>query len=109
MNTLLLFSLTAPLTLAGEDSGAYEHPFETDAHREPGLTTGGSALIRGATVHSAVDPARVADVLVRDGRIAAIGQGLDLPEGVVVLAAALHANGDHARAAASTRSCSAQH
>lgn len=69
---------------AGEPS-AYEHELEFDLHRAPRTKTGGNALIRGARVHSAVGPAFDGDVLVQGGRIAAIGRGLALPEGVLEL------------------------
>ncbi len=51
----------------------------------------GSVLVRGATVHTVTQGTRVADVLVRDGRIAEIGLGLAAPRGVrVVEAAGMH-------------------
>ncbi len=51
----------------------------------------GSLLVRGATVHTVTQGTRVADVLVRDGRIAEIGPGLTAPRGVrVVEAAGMH-------------------
>ena len=51
----------------------------------------GSLLVRGATVHTVTQGTRVADVLVRDGRIAEIGPGLSAPRGVrVVEAAGMH-------------------
>ncbi|QDU65820.1 amidohydrolase family protein [Engelhardtia mirabilis] len=60
------------------------HAFETQALREPSFRTGGDVLIRGATVHSAVAPARVADVLVRGGDITAVGS-MAAPAGVRVI------------------------
>jgi imidazolonepropionase-like amidohydrolase len=63
------------------DAGAH-HAYESDALRRPSLTTGGDLLIQGAMVHSAVEPARVADVLVQQGRIVALGVGLAAPDGV---------------------------
>ena len=53
---------------------AAEHPTETDADRKPRLQVDGNALIRGATIHTAVGPAFEGDVLVQDGRIAAVGR-----------------------------------
>jgi imidazolonepropionase-like amidohydrolase len=82
---VLAFAPLAPLQQDEEARSRYEHPFETDAHRVPAQRTGGSALIRGATVHSAVAPASVTDVLVVDGRIERIGPGLAAPEGATVL------------------------
>lgn len=94
MNTAVRTALQAALlgtaccalsatALSGD--GGWDHPHETDAARQPSLRTGGRCLIRGATVHSAVAPPRIADVLVRDGDIAAIGEGLAAPEGFPVL------------------------
>lgn len=69
---------------------APEHPIETDALRRPRLVVDGNALIRGATIHSAVAPAYQGDVLVRDGKIAAVGR-VDAPAGVTVIdATGLH-------------------
>jgi imidazolonepropionase-like amidohydrolase len=68
---ILMLSLAAPV------SGAGDHPFETDALRKPALVTGGSCVIRNVTIHSAVAPAQQGDVLVRDGKIAAVGQVAD--------------------------------
>jgi len=77
----------APIALCGDETAEspYAHPFETDEQRAPALDTSNGALIRNVTIHSAVEPARVGDVLVRDGRIAAIGAGLAAPDGVTVL------------------------
>ncbi len=58
------------LPWAGADG---EHPYETDALRIPRLEVDGACVIRGATIHSAVEPPSVGDVLVRDGKIAALG------------------------------------
>jgi len=65
--------------------GAQEHPFETDAMRVPSFQTGGNALISDVMVHSAVAPAFLADVLVLDGAIVAIGDELGAPEGVLAI------------------------
>jgi imidazolonepropionase-like amidohydrolase len=73
------------LALGDETKKGFEHPLELDADRAPRLVLGRGALIRNVTVHSAVEPARVADVLVLDGDIAALGVDLDAPEGVTVL------------------------
>ena len=66
---------------AGEDSG---HAYETDAMRVPSLKTGGSCVIRNATIHSAVSEAVVGDVLVIEGKIRAIGE-FEVPVGLVEL------------------------
>ena len=75
MLSLLLLGSTIP-ALAGE------HPIETEADRVPSLQTGGNCVIRGATIHTAVAPAFVGDVLVSDGKIAAVG-AVSAPEGVL--------------------------
>lgn len=61
------------LALTALPAGANEHPFETDAEREPAFRTGGSALIQNVTIHSAVEPPFVGNVLVLDGEIAGVG------------------------------------
>ena len=71
------------VALLGSAATAGDHPFETDTTREPAFQTGGDALITDVTVHSAVAPAFVADVLVVDGDIVAIGDNLGAPEGVL--------------------------
>lgn len=64
---------------------AYPHPIERDSDRQPRLVTGGNVLIVGATVHDALAPGRLADVLVVDGKIAAIGEDLIPPEGTLTV------------------------
>ncbi len=59
-----------------------EHPYETDALRVPRLQTDGGCLIRHVTIHSAVEPPYIGDVLVQDGRIAAVGS-VDPAQGVL--------------------------
>ncbi len=86
MNTFLPILLLGTLAAFDDDAtSSYEHPFETDAHRTPVLDTSDGAVIRNVTIHDAVQPAYVGDVLVQDGRIAAIGQDLDAPESVLVI------------------------
>jgi hypothetical protein len=53
------------------------------------LANAQNVLIRGATVHTAGDQGVLnnADVLVRDGKIAAVGSGLSAPSGVTTVAA----------------------
>ena len=58
---------------------AHEHPSELESDRVPEFTTGGSCLIRGATIHTAVEPAFEGDVLVQDGIIVAVGTELENP------------------------------
>lgn len=66
----------------------YPHPIELGSHRLPRLVTGGTVLLLGATVHDALASGRVADVLVVDGKIAAIGENLVAPEGAATVDAA---------------------
>ncbi len=67
-----------------------DHPIETDADRKPRLVLDGSALIRGATIHTAIGPAFQGDVLVKDGKISAVGR-VEAPVGVAVIdATGLH-------------------
>jgi len=84
MNTTSILLALAFLG-GGDGPSPYEHPSELDTDRVPRLQTEGAALIRGVTIHSAVAPAFVGDVLVRDGDIAAIGKDLEAPVGVLVL------------------------
>ncbi|MCY2958791.1 MAG: amidohydrolase family protein [Planctomycetota bacterium] len=79
MISLLLMLLAQPIV--------GDHPIETDLDRRPRLVLDGSALIRGATIHTAVGPAFQGDVLVRDGKIAAVGR-VDAPSGIPVIEAA---------------------
>jgi len=74
------------LLLAGVAS-AQEHPFETEAMREPALVIDGAAVIRGATIHTAVEPAFVGTVVVVDGKISSVSKSdeVDAPEGAVEL------------------------
>ncbi|MAB80450.1 MAG: hypothetical protein CMJ89_13945 [Planctomycetes bacterium] len=78
------FSLLA-LTLGGGDDNPFSHPFETDAHRAVTLDVSAGALIQNVTIHSAVKPAFIGDILVQGGDIQAIGADLGAPEGVVVI------------------------
>ncbi|MSR63773.1 MAG: hypothetical protein EXS08_15210 [Planctomycetes bacterium] len=82
--TFLLFSLGSAVG-GDEAKSAFEHPSELDADRVPTLDASHGALVRGVTIHSAVAPAFVGDVLVLDGDIAAIGDDLKAPEGVLVV------------------------
>lgn len=93
MNSLMkaglgLFVVVCAASLVSAADPAFEHPYETAATRKPKLHTGGHCLIRGATVHSAVATPFVADVMVRDGRIAAIGEALVADDGMPVIEAA---------------------
>ena len=81
---IVLLSLLA-LSATSGDEGTFDHPFETDANRKVSLDTTGGALIRNVTIHSAVQPAFLGDVLVLDGDISKIGSGLEAPAGAVVI------------------------
>lgn len=70
---------------ASAPAAAPAHAIETEASRKPSLHTGGDVLLRGATVHSAIEPARIADVLVRAGKIEKIGRDLAAPQGIAVI------------------------
>ncbi len=76
---------------AGDDAAtpAVDWPVELDTDREPSFRTGGNVLVRGATIltvsHGTLEGA---DLLVRDGRIAAVGPALAAPDGVRVVDAA---------------------
>ena len=60
---------------------------EFDADRYPRLKTGGNVLIKDATVLTVAKDGTIAraSILVKDGKIAAIGPDLAAPEGVVVI------------------------
>ncbi|MFT5289782.1 MAG: imidazolonepropionase-like amidohydrolase [Planctomycetota bacterium] len=86
MSTLLATAALALLApLGGGDDAAWEHPFEFKSHRVSDIDSSGGMLITGVTVHSAVQPAFVASVLVTEGHITAIGDDLSAPEGVLVI------------------------
>lgn len=61
---------------------------ETDADRVPQTHTGGNVLIRGATVMTVANGSAVGDVLVRSGKIAAVGPKLTAPAETTVINAA---------------------
>lgn len=85
---LLACSLLAPgraIGQGGASGAAAEHPSELDVDRVPSLDASGGAMIRNVTVHSAVAPAFLADVLVEGGDIAAIGKDLAAPAGALVI------------------------
>jgi imidazolonepropionase-like amidohydrolase len=63
---------------------AGDHPSELDADRKPKLATGGNCVIRNVTIHTAVSPAFVGDVLVQKGKIAAVGT-VNAPPGTLEL------------------------
>ncbi len=66
-----------------------EYATELESDRVPKLRTGGNVLLRGATLLTVSDGTKAdTDLLVRGGKIAAIGKGLKAPEGVAVVDAA---------------------
>ncbi len=78
LTLLLAFALVAPLAFAQEDSQlqiTYENAAAT------------TVLIRNATIWTQDDAGILegADLLIQDGRIAAIGTGLDAPSGAVLI------------------------
>ena len=84
MNTSLPLAALLFAALAAPASGG-DHAFETDALRKPTLSTKGTCVIRNVMIHSAVRAARLGDVFVKDGDIAAIGAALDVPAGVMAI------------------------
>jgi imidazolonepropionase-like amidohydrolase len=82
----ILFSVLLPLGLLVGAASAQELPFETEAHRKPAIDTGGNVLIQGARIltvtHGTIPQG---DVLVRGGKIVAIGRSLQAPAGVTVI------------------------
>src|SRR5690606_30093920 len=66
--------------------GEKEQPTELKEDRKPRLRTGGDVLIRGATLVTVTKGTLPnTDLLVRNGKIAALGKGLSAPEGTTVL------------------------
>lgn len=91
MTSFNFLLLAAPLLFGGDDDHAAKHAYEFDEHRIETEYQSGSLLIRGAMVHSALEPARLADVLVIDGDIVAIGRGLEVDRDLPTIdAAGLH-------------------
>ena len=61
-----------------------EQPTQLESDRKPTFETGGNVLIRGATVLPASGPPlENTSILVRDGKIAALGRDLEASDGVV--------------------------
>ena len=82
--TLCGLLLAASPVLAGD--GGNPEDFETEADRRPTLQTGGDLFIRGATLLT-VSQGTIEDgsILIRGGKIAALGRALVAPDGVTVL------------------------
>jgi imidazolonepropionase-like amidohydrolase len=67
-------------------AGKNDHASELAEDRKPATRTGGNVLLRGATVLPVSGPTLSAtDILVKNGKIDAIGKNLDAPEGVRVI------------------------
>lgn len=76
----------AALLLLAPAGPAQDFPYELESHRTPSLHTGGDVLIRGGRVLPVVGPVlEQGDILVRNGKIAAIGRALAAPPGVAVV------------------------
>jgi imidazolonepropionase-like amidohydrolase len=78
---------------SGEASSSAEStkepfPTEIEADRKPSFKTGGNVFIRNATVLTVTQGSHArASILVKDGKIAAVGTDLVAPEGVHVIEA----------------------
>lgn len=80
----LFAALAAPAAAAGDGGGPGD--FVTEADRLPGLRTGGQLFIDGATLLTVTQGTlEKGDLLVVDGRIAAIGPELEAPAGATRL------------------------
>jgi imidazolonepropionase-like amidohydrolase len=64
-----------------------EFPTEIEADRVPKIRTKGTVLIRGATLLTVTPQGNLTDtdLFVKNGKIAAIGKGLPVPEGATVI------------------------
>jgi imidazolonepropionase-like amidohydrolase len=71
------------LAASQRDHDGVDWPVELDADRVPATRTDGDVLLRGGHLHTVSDGVRMdTDLLVRDGRIEAMGTDLALPDGV---------------------------
>lgn len=81
LHALLAFALSATFVAAQSTI-----PSEFESDRFPSLKTGGNCLIKGGRVYTITGKViDGGDVLVKDGRIAAVGVGLTAPDGFVVI------------------------
>ena len=63
-----------------------DRPVELESDRKPSTRTGGNVLLcNGTLLPVASGPVERADILIQDGRIAAIGRGLQAPEGCALV------------------------
>jgi len=79
--------LLLPDTFVGPPS-YLDQMTETDADRQPQIRTGGNVLVRGATVMTVSNGSALGDVLVRNGKITAVGPNLSAPADVTIVDAA---------------------
>lgn len=72
---------------AKDEDPSEDLPSELDEDRKPTVKTGGNVLIKNARILtvSPVGTVEKGSVLVRDGKIEALGADLDAPEGVTVI------------------------
>ena len=64
------------------------YPTEIEADRKPSLQTGGNVVIRDATVLPVTrGTMKRATIVVRDGKITAVGADVEVPEGLQVIEA----------------------
>lgn len=74
-----------------DDKGAApDYEVELDSDRIPKLRTGGSVFIRNATILTVSDQGTIENgsLLIREGRIAAVGRSVEAPDGILVIDAA---------------------
>lgn len=82
MKRLILLALTA----GSVASHAYELPFETAADRKPALRTSGDCFIRAGRILTVTKGViKDGQILVRNGKIVAVGTNLTVPMGVPVI------------------------
>jgi imidazolonepropionase-like amidohydrolase len=76
----------AILAAAACAAAAQGFPIELEKDRIPSTRTGGNALIQGARLLTAAGPViESGDVLIQNGRIAAVGKGLKAPAGTLII------------------------
>ena len=84
MKRLALVAATAALLLPGARAQGF--PYELESHRKPSIDTKGAVLIRGGRILTSTGKnLDHGDILVRGGKIVAIGTNLTAPTGVTVI------------------------
>lgn len=74
--------------LVDDEPAGEPFPTEIEADRKPSFQTGGNVAIRGATVLTVTQGTlEEATIVVQDGKIAAIGTDVDIPDGIHVVEA----------------------